>query len=320
MDYRKLLLKIAENWSAKMLSIAFAIVLFVLHRTSTMAERFFSVPLKVETDGSYTPSSSYEHNIRVSMRGETNSIYPILENDIEAFVDIKDKGKGFYRLPVQIRKKGTAIGVDPLEITVDPLEIALSIDYKVSKYVPLTANIRGAPKEGFKMVSSTLTPNQVVIDGPSGVIANIVELFTEDIDIDGRDEDFSVVVNILNNEPLAIVRGNGSAEYKGFVQPITSQKVLDRLPIAVKGLDEKQTTELSVRDGSITLLGKQQSLEEYAAYLSVENSALLSVNCSDIHNAGVYELPVTATVPSEFSIVALTPQTVSVRVFVKEEE
>jgi hypothetical protein len=284
-----------------------------------MAERFFSVPLKIETDGSYTPSSPYEHNIRISMRGETNSIYPILENDVEAFIDMKDKGKGFYRLPVQIRKKGTAIGVDPLEITIDPLEVALSIDYKVSKYAPITANTRGSPKDGFKIVSSTVIPNQVVIDGPSDVIANITELFTETIDIDGRDEDFSVVVNILNNEPLAIVRGNGSAEYKGFIQPITSQKTLDRLPISVKGLDGKQTAELSVKIGSVTLLGKQQELEDYATSLKLANSILLSVNCSDVHDAGLYELPITASIPSEFNIVEISPPTVSVQVFVQEE-
>ncbi|MDR0785792.1 MAG: hypothetical protein LBE74_07935 [Treponema sp.] len=319
MDYRKLLLKITDNWSAKALSIAFAIVLFVFHRTSTMSERFFSVPLQVEIDGSYTPSSLYEHNIRISMRGETNSIYPILENDIEAFIDMKDKGKGFYRLPVQIRKRGTAIGVDPLEITVDPLEIALSIDYKASKYAPLIANVKGVPKNGFKVASSTLTPNQVVIDGPSDVVANITELLTEDIDLNGRDEDFSVVVNILNDEPLVIFRGNGSAEYKCFIQPIISQKVLDRLPIAVKGLDAAQTTELNVKIGSITLLGKQQALDDYAASLLLLNSTILSVDCSNLPDPGVYELPVVATVPPEFNIVELTPPTVSVRVSTQEE-
>lgn len=319
MDYRKLLLKIAENWPAKVLSIAFAIVLFVFHRTSTMAERFFSVPLKVETEGSYTPSSPYEYNIRVSMRGETNSIYPILENDIEAFIDMKDKGKGFYRLPVQIRKKGTAIGVDPLEIAVDPLEVALSIDYKVSKYVPLSVSTRGSPKNGFEIASSTITPNQVVVDGPSDVVANITELFTEDINIDGRDEDFSVVVNILNSEPLAIVRGNGSAEYKGFIQPIITQKVLDQLPIAVQGLDGNQTAELDVKTGSITLLGKQQVLEDYVASLPSTSPTVLSVDCSTVRGAGVYELPLTASIPLEFSVVELSPQTVSVRVFAQEE-
>ncbi|MDR0410515.1 MAG: hypothetical protein LBH75_00885 [Treponema sp.] len=319
MDYRKLLLKITDNWSAKVLSIAFAIVLFVFHRTSTMEERFFSVPLNVETDGSYTPSSSYEHNIRVSLRGEANSIRPILENDIEAFIDMKSRGKGFYRLPVQIRKKGTAIGVEPLEITVDPLEVALSIDHKVSKYVPLTANIKGVPKDGFKLASSTLVPNQVVIDGPSDIIANITELFTEDIDIDGRDEDFSVVVNILNDEPLAIIRGNGSVEYKGFVQTIISQKVLNQLPIIVKGLDSKQTAELNIKTGSVALSGIRQALEDYVMSLLSTDSTPLSVDCSNINDLGVYELPVIATVPPEFAVIKTNPQKVSVQVFAKEE-
>jgi YbbR domain-containing protein len=309
-DYRKLLLKIAENWPAKVLSVVFAIVLFVFHRTSTMEERFFSVPLHIETEGNYTASSTYEHTIRISMRGEANSIYPILENDIEAYIDLKGKHKGTYQSPVQIRKKGTALGVDPLEITVDPLEITVSIDYKVSKYVPLVTGTTGSLKAGYELVSATLMPAQVVIDGPSDVISSIAELATDYVDLDGRDDNFFVMVNVLNSEPLVAVRGNGSAEFRGVVQQVITERRFDRAPIAVKGLDiQRFTATLSTGTGSITLSGAQTDLEAYV----LPAASLLSVDCSGISEAGVYELPV-AVAAVALKVVSSMPLKVTVQI------
>jgi hypothetical protein len=78
---RKLLIKVVENWPVKVLSIALAIILFVFHRMSVLEDRFFSVPLKVETAGTLIPASPYPRMVRVSLRGDANSIYPILEDD-----------------------------------------------------------------------------------------------------------------------------------------------------------------------------------------------------------------------------------------------
>jgi YbbR domain-containing protein len=315
MDYRKLLLKIAEDWPAKVLSIALAIVLFVFHRMNSMEERFFSVPLHVETDGNYTVSSPYERTIRISMKGEANSIYTILEGDIEAYVDLKGKNSGHYNAPVLIRKEGAAVGVDPLEITVDPTGVSLTIDLKVSKYAPLAAvQTRGELKAGYRLVSSTLTPDRVVIEGPSGIIANIADLSTEDIDLDNRDSDFSVTVNILNHEPLTTIRGSGTAEFRGYVEEIKAQKIVDKIPIIVSGLDDKNfRAELAVGIGKLTLSGRQQNIESWTP----NNMEILSIDCSDIHKEGTYDLPVTVKIPSTLRIEKKEPETVRVQIIAR---
>jgi YbbR domain-containing protein len=323
-DYRKILLKIAENWPAKVLSVALAIVLFVFHQTSTMQNRFFSVPLHVETDGNYTPSSPYDHTIRVSMRGEANSIYPILENDIEAYIDLKGKEKGTYHTPVQIRKKGTALGVDPLELTVEPIEVSLTIDHKVSKYVPIAANIRGNLKDGYTLASSTLTPSQVVIDGPSDVISAIAVLSTGYIDLDERDEDFSVVVNIANEEPLVAIRGDGTVEFKGVVEGVTAQRALNTVPIVLKDLDARFSATLDTNTGAVTLSGKRQAMDQFAAASAGQaagsaDNPLLTVDCSAITEAGSYPLAVTANAPAGLTLTRSSPQTVTVTVTEIEE-
>ncbi|MDR2793541.1 MAG: hypothetical protein LBB61_07735 [Treponema sp.] len=308
-DYRKVLLKIAENWTAKVISVVLAILLFAFYKAASMEERFFSVPLLVETDGNYTPSSPYDQTIRVSLRGEANSIYPITEDDVIAYIDLKGKNKGTYRVPVQIRKKGTALGVDPLEIKVEPGEISLTIDLKISKMIPLKTNTRGSLRSGYQLAGWSLMPEQVAVDGPADVLAHISELFTEDVELDDRDSDFSAVVNILNHEPLAIIRGGTTAEFKGVVQEILLLKTYENIPITLKNMDSARWTAiLNIDNGSLSVEGRQRDLARYTALDA------FSVNCAEIQEAGTFSLPVEVNIPVYLNATASAPKTVTVTV------
>jgi YbbR domain-containing protein len=308
-DYRKVLLKIAENWTPKVISVVLAILLFAFYKTASMEERFFLVPLHVETDGNYTPSSPYDQTIHVSLRGEANSIYPILEDDIIAYIDLKGKDKGTYRVPIQIRKKGTALGVDPLEIKVEPSEVSLSIDHKVSKMVSLKTNIRGSLRSGYQLAGWSLMPEYAAVDGPADVLAHISELFTEDVELNDRDSDFSIVVNILNHEPLAIIRGGTSVEFKGIVQEILSQKNYENIPITLKNIDSIHWTAiLNIDTGSISVEGRQRDLDRYTAL------DVFSVNCAGIQEPGTFSLPVDVNLPVYLNVTASAPKMVTVTV------
>ncbi|MDR1899577.1 MAG: hypothetical protein LBQ55_06190 [Treponema sp.] len=307
---RKLLAKAAENWPAKVLSVALAIILFVFHRMSTLENRFFSVPLNVELDSVLVPASSYARMVRVSLRGDANSIFPILEDDIEAYVDLKKyQSEGWYRAPVQVRKKGTALGVEPLEISVDPMEISLQLDHKISKYVPLTANLRGSLQNGYDLISYTLTPTQVVVDGPLNVVEAVSELYTDYIDLDGRDADFSVTVSVLNRDPLLVIRGNGAAEFRGFVRKPVPVRNFEEIPIMINGLNENFRAELDIKTGSVRVEGNQEILDSFTLPLS-----FLAVDCSNLAREGVYVLPLTVNLPEGLSLVRKEPEEVTVSV------
>jgi hypothetical protein len=244
--------------------------------------------------------------IRVSLRGDANSIFPIQEDDIEAYIDLKKReSPGWYRAPVQIRKKGAAMGVEPLEITVDPMEISLELDRKISKYVPLTANLQGNVMSGYDLISHTLTPTQVVVDGPLTLLGTVSELYTDVIDLDGRNENFSVMVNILNPDPLIVFRGSGMTEFHGFIQRMVLVRNFSDLPITLNGLDEALEAELDVKVGSVRLDGAQSQLDRFEP-----PPVFLYADCAVITGPGTYTLPVTADLPPEINMARQEPQTV----------
>ena len=315
MNVQKLLARAVKNWPAKVLSIGLAIILFMFHRMSTLETRFFSVPLEVESNGSLMPSSSYPRIIRISLRGEAASIYPVLEDDIEVFVDIGTVSlPGTYTFPVQWQKKGTALGVETLQITVDPMEITLSLDLRISKTVPLVASFRGQVEAGYVMTSYSLNPAQVVIDGPEELMWDISEAFTETIDLDGHMADFSATVNILNRDPLMFIRGKGTTLFRGNIKQIFTARNITGVPITVTGLMDKLTGELETSTGIICLEGDNQN----TVNRFVPPVGFLKIDCSEINAPGTYVLRVIPGIARNMSV-RVEPEEVRIMIYLAGE-
>jgi YbbR domain-containing protein len=306
LDRRKLLAKIAENWPAKVLSIALAIVIFVFHRMSLLEERFFSVPLNIETHNQLVPSGSYPRMIRVTLRGDANTIYPILEDDIQAFIDLsKYTEPGTYRAPVQIHKQNTALQMETLEISVDPLEVVLTLDERLSKTVPVQATFRGAPEQGYALSSHTLDPARVVIEGPKGLLGGISELSTDAIELTGRNNDFSTTVRIFNREPLLVIRGNGFTEFHGIIREQLRVQNFENIPINTINLDDQFTGEPEISAGSVRIEGGQNVFDTI-----IDQEILLTVDCAGINAEGSFLLPVLAVIPQLFTLIRQDPENV----------
>ncbi|MDR2070572.1 MAG: hypothetical protein LBP81_04025 [Treponema sp.] len=314
-DGRKILAKIAANWHVKALSVALAVILFVFHRTSLLENRFFSAPLRIELNGSLVPASSYPRMVRITLRGEANSIYPILEDDIDVYLDLtRHTTEGTYRAPVQVRREGTALGVDPLEISVDPPEVSVELDRKISKYVPLTPSFQGELAEGYELVSYTLTPTQVVVDGPLRLMSGLSELSTDFIELGGRSEDFTATVHIMNRDPLLVIRGDGITEFRGLVRRYIMIRSFEGLPIGIRGLNEDFEGIPAVETGNIRIQGHQSEIEAFEP-----GRDTLYLDCSGITESGVYTLQVQAEIPQEFTLIRSDPSYVIVRAALRDE-
>ncbi|MDR2375426.1 MAG: hypothetical protein LBD96_03200 [Treponema sp.] len=313
---KRILRLVAENWVPKVLSIALALTIFMFHRINTLETRFFSSLLILELPSHLCPSSSYVRMIRITLRGDANNIQPIQDDDVEAYIDLSSyESPGTYHVPINIRKKGTAMEVEPLEISVNPVTINIDLDYKQNKYVPLTANIEGTPEPGFDLVSHTLSPAQVVLEGPGGLLENVLELYTDLINLNGRNADFSVTVPILNPDPLLTIRGNATTEFKGFVHSRIDVRNFGNIPITLLNLDPALRAEPDFRTGTVRLEGSRGNLDAFSP-----PSGFLTVDCSVITQAGRYTLPVKAALPPSLSLVRTDPGELGITVTAVEVE
>lgn len=307
---RSLIAVIAENWQAKAIAIFMAIILFVVHRMSLLQERFFSVPLTVETDNALIPAGPYPGMIRITLRGDANTIYPIIEEDIQAYINFeKYTEPGTYRAPVQIHKKGTALRTETMEISVDPLEVVLVLDERLTKTAPVKPNFRGSVEPGYELGDYTLDPANVLLEGPAGLLADVKELSTEFIDLSGRSGDFSAALRLVNPEPLLIIRGSGLIEFQGVVREQLRVQNFEDLPIRIVDLDDKFFGVLEISSGFVRIEGGQTMFDRIQ-----DQEVGLSVDCSAIDSAGEFPLPVSALFPETFTLIRQDPETVRIQI------
>jgi len=217
----RLFAKITEKWPVKVLSLAAAVIISIFYRTNNLETRFFTVPLSVESNDSLISVNSFASSVRVSIRGEAEGIQPILAEDIEAYIDLERYvNEGNYRVPVQIRKKGGALGVEPLEISVLPIEIPIILEQKVTRNVSVFPVLSGTVAEGYELTNQSLIPSSVIVAGPRSILDGHIEFNTETINLDRRYNDFTVMVNIKNDNPMLSIYGSSLLEFRGSISRI----------------------------------------------------------------------------------------------------
>jgi YbbR domain-containing protein len=218
-----------EKWPVKVLSLAAALIISVFYRMNNLETRFFTAPLRIESSETLVPAVVFASAVRVSLRGEADGIQPILEEDIEAYIDLgRYTNEGSYRVPVQIRKKGSALGVEPLEISVLPVEIPLLLEQKVTRNVDVFPVLQGTVAEGYELTYQALIPGSVVAEGPRSVLDSHIEFNTEIINLDRRYDDFSIMVNIITDNPLISIHGNRMLEFRGSISRIAREEREER--------------------------------------------------------------------------------------------
>jgi len=221
----RLITIVTEKWPVKVLSLAAAVIISIFYRMNTLETRSFTVPLLIESSDTLLPANSFASSVKISVRGEAEGIRPILTEDIEAYIDLgKYTNEGNYKVPVQIRKKGSALGVEPLEISVLPIEIPLLLEQKVTRNVNVFPVLQGTVAEGYELTNISLIPASVIAEGPRTIFDNHIEFNTETINLDGRHNDFSVMVNIKNNNPLLSIYGSNMLEFRGSINRIVREK------------------------------------------------------------------------------------------------
>ncbi|MCL2190378.1 MAG: CdaR family protein [Treponema sp.] len=309
MNGRKLLFRLANNWPAKVLSVALALALVVVYRVSTLSTRTLSVPLAVETSHALIPASEFPGSVRVTLRGDEEGVRSIADGDIEAFLDLsRHEFEGWYRSPVQIRRRGTALEVEPLEISVNPTEVSVRLDRRISMVLPLVAPVQGSVASGFDLVSHSISPAEVSVSGPVGILGDLVVVNTSPVVLEGRSSDFSVQVGIINPSNLLSIR-EGAAEFRGLVRPAVPVRNIEAIPITLSGLPPGLAADWDGRTGSVRIEGSWDRIDAFSpppGFLSVDGSA--------VAEPGTHVLPVRVSLPEGFALIRQEPESLVLEV------
>jgi hypothetical protein len=302
--------RLLANWPAKALSLLAAVLLFFFYRLNRLEDRYISVPLAVSTNDEFVLASQVPRTLRVTLRGESNAIASIQEDDVRAGLDLTGfRAEGQYRAPVQIERRGNALGMDPLEIRTDPPDIQVTIEKRASRIVPVTPSFKGFLEPGYELVSFDLTPSEVEVSGPASAVARVEDVQTDYIELSGRDADFDVKTRVINKESLVTVSGTGSVEFRAVVQRSLAIKTFEGLPIEAEGLSPELALAQGLPPGSLRVRSSTMDIAGFSP-----SPGILYVDLSGLRAAGTYLVKVQGRAPDGFTIERYDPQSLQVSI------
>ena len=307
---------IERNWPAKILSVVAAVILFLFYQATSLEERFFSVPLSVIINEGYTAASPVPGSIRVSIRGSEENIYMILEEDIEVYADFSDRtAEGIFREPVRFRKIGSAKNIDQLEVKIEPAEVSIELEKKISRLVKIRPRISGYPAKGRELDQYILSAEEALVEGPRSHVDQLEFIETEEISLDGREADFYLRPEFDIDDPYISFPSGNSVGFQGIIKETVILKTFEDVGIIYIDLLPELYIENPDRSATIRVQGKQLVLE------STENSDFsIIADCSDIEGPGIHSVKVSPIIPSGLVVLNYTPEIIDLEVQRVEEE
>ncbi|KGE72832.1 CdaR family protein [Spirochaeta lutea] len=298
--------RIFQNWPAKILSLAAAVLLYTLTGINTLDERHITIPVDVPVPAGLALVGQSVQKVQVQIRGDSERVWDIGEQDIQIGVDMSEiRAAGIYRRPLVITKRGNALGVDPLELTLGYEQVEVELQEYLEKTLPVIPRFTGQPAPGYQLGTTGVSPGDVRVGGPRGVLEPVQRLETASVDLSGRTGSFTQRVEILLPDERLAFSDQATVEVRGTVSESVILTSFEDVDVIV--LDPPRGLQLSEipEPGSIRVQGSQVLIER-----TTPDQVRLLADARTVPRPGTYRLQVRPEVPRGLLILGYTPQEV----------
>ncbi len=187
---------LTENWTLKLLSLAFALILWMFIMGERHLEVGYTVPLELQNmSKDLIIANQVPSLIDVRISGPRTLLMKVSPNDISIAVDLSDLKPGltsFKRLEERLNLPSG------MRVTrVSPSFVDVRLERRREKKVPIKVVLAGDPDPGYRIAGLKATPDKVSISGAEGELKKISEVMTEPIDLKGVTESFSQIIPLV---------------------------------------------------------------------------------------------------------------------------
>ncbi|SHI91377.1 YbbR-like protein [Malonomonas rubra DSM 5091] len=217
---------ITENWTLKLLSLVFAMILWMFIMGERRQEVGYRVPLELQNiPAGMMIANEVPTLVDVRVSGPRTLLMKISDNDISIAVDLADLQPGlttFKRLEERLNLP------NGLRVTrLSPSFIDLRLARIKQKKVPVQIALSGEPLQGYQVGRITATPSQVVIEGAESELKSVNGVTTEPVDLHGVNEGFSLIVPLLHNGTYTYFKDEKTTEIQVEIQPVAIDEEIE---------------------------------------------------------------------------------------------
>ncbi len=316
MNSRRLIAKLIENWPAKVLSLAAAVLLVMFNNMTRLEERTISAPLEVRLSDAVVPAEAPPERVRVRLRGESEDIFRLEEGDLEFYLDLSERtSPGEYRVAVQIDKRYPAEAFGVVEITIEPAEITVELAARESRTVEVVPNFIGAPPSGYRLQQHTLSPPEVEVVGPEERLDTVERVETEPIELTGRTEDFSQTVRLRVPDPLLSLPQGDRVELSAVIEETVVLTTFEPVEVVLINLDGDLEPTGELPDGLVRVQAMQGAFDTIGP-----GEVQIIADAAEVDGPGTYQLPTRPLLPSGMLVLRYEPTMIELEFELPEDE
>ncbi|RMF80976.1 MAG: hypothetical protein D6739_09705, partial [Nitrospirae bacterium] len=184
-----------ENLPLKLLSLLLASLVWLFVMGEEHSERSYSVPVQItRLPEGLVLLNEEEPVVEVRVSGPRGILNNLSDDDFTATLDLAPYGKGEVEVPIPKEAIHAPQGVTVSRIR--PAAIRVHLDAVVEKEIPLKALVEGVPAPGYEVKSVRLVPPTLPVTGPESLLAQITEIPTTPVKVDGLTGDATVAVQV----------------------------------------------------------------------------------------------------------------------------
>ncbi|MCK4537025.1 MAG: YbbR-like domain-containing protein [Desulfuromonadales bacterium] len=182
--------KWTENWILKLVSLAFAVVLWFFVIGERNLEVSYIVPLEYQgLSKNLIIANEVPSSVSVRIAGPRALLMHHTAGDVSIAVDLKELPAGVTSFKRLEESLNIPTGLKVTRIS--PSYVDVKLEHIREKSVPVRVVLSGKPVEGYKVTKTRVEPEQIAVFGAGSELKAVSEVVTESIDLTGVQESFS---------------------------------------------------------------------------------------------------------------------------------
>ena len=291
----------------KLLSIALAVMLWMVVSGEEMVERGLRVPLELQQfPAGLELRDDAPSTVDVRIRGASGALSRVSPGDIVAVLDLRGARAGrrlFHLTAEQVR---APFGVEVVQLT--PPTVAMVFEASATRQVKVAPDIEGKPAPGYVVGKFASDPAVVDVIGPESAVRRITEAITEPVSVADARERVTQSVTIGFLDPSVRLKSPGSATVVVEVVPAPLERTFHGRPMHLRNLATNLSGEAVPSVVDVTLRGSREGLGRVDA-----DGVSAYVDLAGL-GAGQYTLPVRADASRDTGVTRTEPAMVQVRI------
>jgi YbbR domain-containing protein len=264
MRYEKIRRAVSANIGLKIVSLLFAVCLW-LYVTAQQAEKqVFEVPLElVNVPDSLAVMQEIPSSVEVTVRGTKSELLKLrFLSKPRALVDCSLAKRGRVLIPLSAGILKLPRGTNPSDVSIEtPRSLGLDFDVVERRYVPVQATFKGEAARDMVLVGPpTVVPDRVLVSGASSALAGMTTVATEEIDLRNRRGAISEEVGLqLGGRRVTAVPARVRVEVELGKRTV---RTLANLAPTLLQADDAIRMECSPRTASLTVEGPEELIKK----------------------------------------------------------